>query len=186
MKKIVIAIVLFSFFLSCQKKEENFTKEMIGKLVVVDNGLPSKYMFLDLYILTTNNEVLKTDNDYLFLSYKRYYRKKFKTFEEFLNEVLNKNYVFDQSSLNKIIHLESFKLNQEIEKQYSEIGFDEFLKKYSKKTNKKNAEFELNKSVIKKNEYSTVVYLLYKNRYDVSSDCTRGEDYIRKRENSFK
>jgi hypothetical protein len=186
MKKIIIIIVLFSIFLSCQKKEENFSKEMIEKLIVIDNGLPSKYTFLDLYVLTNNNEVLKTNNDYLFLSYNRYYHMKFKCFEDFLNEVLNENFVFDKSSLYKIIHHRSFKLNQEIEKQYSEIGFEEFIKKYSKKTNKKNAEFELNKSIIKENEYSTIVYLLYKNRYDVSSDCARGEDYIRKRKCSFK
>lgn len=186
MKKIVIAFVLISFFLSCQKKDQNFTKEMIEKLIVVDNGLPSKYSFLDLYILTNNNEVLKTDNNYLLLSYNRYYQMKFKSFEEFLDEVLNKNLVFEQSSFRKIIHLRSFKLNQEIEKKYSEIGFDEFFKKYSKKTNKKNAEFELNKSIIKENEYSTIVYLLYKNRYDIGTDCYIGKDYIRKREDSFK
>jgi hypothetical protein len=186
MKKITFTIVLFSFFFSCQRKEENFTKEMIEKLIVTDNGLPSKYTFLDLYILTNNNEVLQTNNNYMFQTYNRYYQKRFKTFEDFLEEVLNKNFALDYNSPHEIIHLKSFKLNQEIEKQYSEIGFDEFLKKYSKKTNKKNAEFELNKSIIKKNEYLTIVYLLYKNRYDIGTDCYIGKDYIRKREYSFK
>jgi len=186
MKKIVIAFVLFSFFLSCQKKEENFTKEMIEELIISDNGLPSKYTFLDLYILTNNNEILKTNNNELNEFYERHYQKKFKTLDEFLDEVLNKNFVFDKSLFRHIVYLESFKLSEEIEKQYSEIGFDEFLKKYSKKTNRKNAEFELNKSIIKENEYSTVVYLLYKNRYDIGVDCYIGKYYITKREESFK
>lgn len=83
MKKTAITFIIFSFFLSCQKKEENFTKEMIEKLIVTDNGLPSKYTFLDLYVLTNNNEVLKTNNNYLFLSYNRYYQMKFESFEAF-------------------------------------------------------------------------------------------------------
>jgi len=33
---------------------------MIEELIVSDNGLPSKHNFLDLYILTNNNEILKT------------------------------------------------------------------------------------------------------------------------------
>lgn len=77
-------------------------------------------------------------------------------------------------------------MNQEIEEQYSEIGFDEFLKKYSKKTNKKNTELELNESIIKENEYFTIVYLLYKNRYDVVIDDIDALICIQKREESFK
>ena len=186
MKKIIIAFVLFSFSLSCQKEEENFTKKMIDELIVIDNGLPSRYTFFDLYILTNSNEVLRTNNYELNEFYKRHYHKKFKTINDFLEEILNKNFVLDKNLFSHIVYLESFKLNQEIEKQYSEIGFDKFLKKYSKKTNKKNVEFELNKSIIKEKEYSTIVYLLYKNRYDISIDCYIGKDYIRKREDSFK
>lgn len=133
MKKILIALVVFSYLISCQKKEDNFTKDMINKLIITDNVLPSKYSFLDLYILTNNNEIFKTNNHELNVFYKRNYYKKFKTVQDFLEEVLNKNYIIDQSSLNKSVYLESFKLDQEIEKQYSENGFDKFLKKYSKK-----------------------------------------------------
>ena len=186
MKKIITLLTLFCLLISCERKEPNFSKEMIRKLVVVDNGFPSKYTFFDLYILTNTNEVLQTDNNYLFQTYNRYYQKRFKTFEYFLDAVLNKNFTVNQSSFIKIIHSRSFKLNKETEKQYSEIGFNEFLKKYSKKTNKKNAEFELNKSIIKPDEYFTIVYFLYKNRYDIGVDCYIGKDYIKKREESFK
>lgn len=78
-----------------------------------------------------------------------------------------------------------FTLNQKIEKEYSDLGFDKFLKKYSKPSQRKN-EIELNKSNLKTNEYLTIVYLLFINRYDVSEDCYLGIDYIIKREDSFK
>ncbi len=85
----------------------------------------------------------------------------------------------------KRIYLVSFKLNPVIEKEYSDLGFDKFLKKYSKPSIRKD-ELELNKSVIKTGGYSTIKYLLFLNRYDVSVDCYIGKDYIRKRGDAFK
>lgn len=186
MKKTLVIIFLFIFFISCKKKEENFTGIMIEKLMMSDNELPSKYGSLNLYVTTNENEIHQTNNQYLFEFYKLYYYKKFKSFDVFLNEILNKTFVFDKRLFKKEIYLESFKLNPEIEKGYSEMGFDEFLKKYSKETPSKKGKLELNKSIIKTDEYSTILYLLYKNRYDVSIDCYLGKDYIRKRVDSFK
>jgi hypothetical protein len=186
MKKIITLLTLFCLLISCEKKESNFSKEMIDKLIVENNGLPSYYLSFDLYVQTNNNEIHKTNNHELFAFFKQYYSRKFKTFNEFLDEVLNKNFVIDKRIFDKVIYLDSFKLNSKIENEYSGLGFNEFLKKYSKKTNKKNAEFELNKSIIEQDEYFTIVYLLYKNRYDIGVDCYIGKDYIRKREESIK
>lgn len=118
--------------------------------------------------------------------YKKYYTKKFKSFNQFLDASLNNNFVFDKKLFKeKSYYLESFKLNSKIEKEYYSLGFDKFLKKYSKPSSRKQ-ELELNKSNLKTDEYFTIVYLFYINRYDVSSDCYIGKDYIRKREDSFK
>ncbi len=184
-------LVLIFLLISCESKEPNFSKEMIKKLATQQkeiDGIISipRFMFLDLYVLTTNGEVHRSKNNELLYFYNEYYSNEFKSFEEFLNIVLNQEFILEKRLFRNPSYLESFKLNPEIEKEYSDLGFNEFLKKYSKKTNKKNAEFELNKSIIKQDEYLTIVYFLYKNRYDIGIDCYIGKDYIRKREESFK
>ncbi|WP_417942956.1 hypothetical protein [Flavobacterium sp. RS13.1] len=189
MKKILL-LLLFCFLFSCEKKEPNFSEDMIEKLSVMQEYkdgelLPSIYLGLDLYGLTKNNEVCKTNNHELFFFYKEYYFKKFKSFEDFLSAVLNKNFVLDKELFKKRIYLASFKLNPVIQKEYSDLGFDKFLKKYSKPSIRKD-ELELNKSVIKTGGYSTIKYFLFLNRYDVSVDCYIGKDYISKREDAFK
>ncbi len=77
-----------------------------------------------------------------------------------------------------------FKLNSKIENEYLNLGFDKFLKKYSKETASKR--LVLNRAVIKEGEHSTIAYFLYINKYDISSDCYRAIDYLSKREDSFK
>ncbi|WP_428230628.1 hypothetical protein [Flavobacterium sp.] len=189
MKKSLTLLMSLCFLISCERKEPNFSKEMIEKLAIEDkvdgSVLPSVYTFVDLYVLTNNKEVHLSNNNELLFFYKEYYSKTIKSFEEFLNAVLNKEFVLDKGLFKNPAYLRSFKLNQKTETEYSDLGFDKFLKKYSKSSKRKN-EIELNKSNLKANEYLTVVYLLFINRYDVSSDCYLGIDYIRKREDSFK
>lgn len=185
MKKILTLLMLFCFLISCERKEPSFSKEMIEKLVFEDNGLPPSYLRLDLYVLTHNNEIHQTNNNELMFFYKKYYSKEFKSFNEFLNASLNDGFIFDKKVFkNNRDYLTSFKLNPKMEKEYSFLGFNKFLEKYSKVSSKKD-ELESNKSHLNSDEYSAFKYLLYINRYDVSSDCYLGIDYIRKREDSF-
>jgi|GEM_PF-1130168 len=189
MKKILTLLLLFCFLISCERKEPNFSNEMIEKLA--DQGdskngfaIPTPYNSLDLYIRTYNNEVFVTSSSYLYESYKRYYINKFKSFKGFLQTVLDENYVFDKSNP-KIMLARYFKLNQKIEKEYAQLGFEKFLKKYSEPSYKKE-EFELKKAIIESDEYSTISYLLYLNRYDISFDDIHVRYSIVKREDSFK
>lgn len=186
MKKFLLSFGLLLIFASCQKKEDNFSKKMIEKLSVVDSQLPSVYSSMNLYVLTNGDRILQTTNDYLFRHYKQNYSHKFKTFDLFLNQVLNNGFVINQKLTNKLINLDSFTLNPKVEKEYNKLGFATFLKKYSKKSARKDIDLELNKSSIKDGEYQSVVYLFYKNKFDVSSDCYIGKDYIRKRKDRFK
>lgn len=185
MKKILTLLILLFILLSCEKKEDSFSDEIIEKLVIHNeiNDLPPPNSFLDLYVLTDNNEIMSTDNYSLYKLYNAYYYKNFKNFKEFLDEVLNQNHVIEKRFFKNKFYLDSFKLNRNIEKKYSEIGFDEFLKKYSEKTASNRT--KLKKTIINENEYLTVVYLLYKNKYDISRDCYIGNDYIIKREDYF-
>ncbi|MFB3386087.1 hypothetical protein [Flavobacterium sp. LAR06] len=192
MKKISIILILFCFLISCEKKKPNFSKEMINVLAdrgeIQDNGVvklpPPPVTFLNIYIRINDNEILLSSSRELLFFYKDYYSTKFDSYEDFLDTVLNQNFVLDKKMLKKPTYLESFKLNSNTEKEYADLGFDSFLKKYSKETVAKR--LALNRKIVKEGEYSTIVYILFKNGYDISSDCYLGIDYIRKREDSFK
>lgn len=188
MKRIILLLV-FCLLFSCERKEPNFSEEMIEKLARQGDSKegfppPTQYNSLDLYIRTYNDEFFVTSSSYLYESYKRYYINDFKSFKDFLKIILDKDYVFDQSNP-KIMLARYFKLNQKIQKEYSDLGFGKFLKKYSEQSNKEN-QIELRKSIIQSEEYSTICYLLYLNRYDISFDDIHVKYSIIKREDSFK
>ena len=187
MKKILSLLMLFCFLISCEEKESNFSEEMIDKLAdrgEIKDGIirlpPPPSTFSDIYINANNNEYILTTGDELLFFYKECYSNKFKSFKEFLDVVLNKNFVFNKRLFKDSRYPKSFKLNSRTEKEYKDLGFDKFLQKYSKPSSRKDV-LELNKSIIKSGEYLTVCYFLYKNRYDISRDCYIGKDYIRKR-----
>lgn len=190
MKKILTLLLSFCFLISCERKESNFSEEMIEKLAdpgEVKNGivrLALPVSFSDLYVLTDNNEILLSSVGELLFLYKGYYSKKFDSFEDFLDSVLNQEFVLDKRLFKNPTYLDSFKLNSNTEKEYAYLGFNGFLKKYSRETVSKR--LALNRKIIKESEYSTVVYILFKNGYDISTDCYLAIDYITKREDSFK
>jgi hypothetical protein len=189
MKKILTLLLLFCFLISCERKEPNFSEEMIEKLADFGNRedgivVPSPYSFLNLYIRLNENEIFITNQEYLYHSYKRYYSTKYKTFKEFLETVLNKDYVFDKSNP-KIMLARYFKLDQKIEKEYAQLGFEKFLKKYSEPSYNKK-QLVLKTSIIKPEEYLTISYVLYLNRYDISFDDIQVRYSIVKRKDTFK
>ena len=191
MKKIITLLTLFCLLISCERKEPNFSKEMIKKLShsnEVKKSTPilplASSSFLDLYVKTNNKEILLCSVGELLFLYDGYYSQKFDSFDGFLNAVLNQRVVLDKRLFKKPTYLESFKLNSNAEKEYARLGFNSFLKKYSKETASKR--MALKREIIKEGEYSTIAYILFKNGYDLSSDCYLGIDYIRKREESFK
>jgi hypothetical protein len=191
MKKIITLLTLFCLLISCERKEPNFSKEMIKKLSHSGEVKKSTIIlplasssFLDLYVQTNNKEILLSSVGELLFLYRGYYSQKFDSFDDFLNAVLNHRFVLDKGLFKKPTYLESFKLNSNAEKEYARLGFNSFLKKYSKETASKR--IALKREIIKEGEYSTIAYILFKNGYDLSSDCYLGIDYIRKREESFK
>jgi hypothetical protein len=191
MKKIITLLTLFCLLISCERKEPNFSKEMIKKLSHSGEVKKSTIIlplasssFLDLYVQTNNKEILLSSVGELLFLYRGYYSQKFDSFDDFLNAVLNHRFVLDKGLFKKPAYLESFKLNSNAEKEYARLGFNSFLKKYSKETASKR--IALKREIIKEGEYSTIAYILFKNGYDLSSDCYLGIDYIRKREESFK
>jgi len=190
MKKILTLLVLLFFLISCEKKGSNFSEEMIEKLAIHDDDEKdgiitiNNYSFIDVYIQTNEDEIFITNGEFLYQSYKLYYQEKYKTFKEFLEVILDKDYVFDASN-QKIILLQNFKLNSKIEKECASLGFDKFLKKYSKPSLSEN-EDELNSLIINPDEFFTISYILYLNRYDLRVNDIQARYFIIKREDSFK
>ncbi|SMP29049.1 hypothetical protein [Flavobacterium hercynium] len=190
MKKIFTLILTVFLLISCERKQSNFSEEMIEKLAyrgkIIDGIMlpPPPISFSDLYVNLDNDEILLTNSNELFFFYKKHYSKKFKSFKEFLSAVLNDGFVFDRRLFKKSGYLEPFRLNSKIEKEYKDLGFDEFFKKYSRQLTKES--LVLNRLVIKENEDLTIGYILFKNGYNLSLDCHLGNSYIRKREDVFK
>jgi len=189
MKKIIL-LLLFCVLFSCERKEPNFSKEMIEKLSYMQEDsegglLPSQYLRLELYLVTKDGRILRCNNHELFFSYKKYYSNTFESFDEFLNAVLNVDFFLKDKNLKNFNSFYSFKLNPKLKKEYYDLGFENFLKKYSKGPIRKG-ELEFNKSDLKNDEYFTIAYYLYVNQYDISQDCYLGKDYIYKREDYFK
>ncbi|TDP04062.1 hypothetical protein [Flavobacterium sp. 245] len=191
MKKTVTVLMLFCLLISCERKEPNFSEEMIETLAdrgEISDGLrlpPPPASFLHLYVLISNKEFHACNSDELFYLYKEYYAKKFKSFEDFLDAVLNEDFVLDKKLFKTFRNYDSFKLNPKIEKEYAGLGFDNFLKKYSE-DNVGKEKLRLNRSIIQKNEFPTIKYLLYKNKYDVGFDDYHATYYIWKRVDFFK
>jgi hypothetical protein len=109
MKK-TLSLMLLCFLISCEKKEPNFSEKMIEKLSdrgEIKNGIvrlpshPSSFLYL--YIPFGENEIHLSSSDELFFFYKEYYSKNFKSFEEFLNAVLNEGFVLDKRKFKNMI-----------------------------------------------------------------------------------
>lgn len=188
MKKILTLLIFLYFLTSCERRESNFSEEMIEKLALRDNekdgfAIFIPYGFSDFYFKTSQNEIVMTTENNLYASYKLYYSKKYKSYKNFLEIFLDKDFMFNENF--PLIVEQKFKVNQKIEKEYANLGLDKFLKKYSKLSSGKH-ELELNKSNFKSDEYFTIKYFLYLNKYDVRSNCLIGIDYIIKRKDSFK
>ena len=191
MKKIITLLTLFCLLISCERKEPNFSKEIIRNFsepsevndTIIKVPPPISYQ-IDLYVKASDKEILLSSVSELLFIYKNHYFLEFDSFAKFLNAVLNQDYVLDNKVHNKKTYLESFKVNPNIEKDFNRLGIKGFLTKYSKITASKR--IALKREIIKEGERETIAYFLFKNGYDLSSDCYLGIDYIRKREESFK
>lgn len=72
MKKILTLLILFCFLISCERKESNFSEEMIDKLAIRDNAKEGLYVFIpygfsDVYLMTNQNKIFMTTDNFLFM-----------------------------------------------------------------------------------------------------------------------
>ncbi len=92
MKKIINLLILFCLLISCERKDPNFSEEMIE--ILADRGEikegvvrlpPPPTSFTDLYFRIKSNEIVLINSNELFFFYNEYYSEKFKSFKDFLN-----------------------------------------------------------------------------------------------------
>ncbi|WP_281323315.1 hypothetical protein [Flavobacterium aestivum] len=167
MKKCIFIIFLVSIFSSCVEKKEIISNEVINKLSEGSYKIPSKFGNLDLFVLSKNQQIIITNADYLNYVYNYHYKSIFKSYNEFLSDVLNHNIQLNTTVFDNIPY-KIFKLSKTIENEYKDQTFETFFKKYSKKEDFEKGSYILNISKeTSPNEIMTISYYFYLNGYQV-------------------
>lgn len=125
-------LVYLFFFLSCNDKDQFFTKRDIYK---IDNYLKNGNSFQKSQIrnfiifVKTDRMIAKTDIEYVEFLYLEYYKKEFSTFKDYLVSALNNDLVF-KSEFFKSFDGELFLFNDSFFKNFKISNFNEFIHKY--------------------------------------------------------
>lgn len=128
---------------------------------------PSKYGALNLFILADNEEIIITNADYLNYVYDNHYKKEYSNYREFLSKVLNEEIKIKKKSFERIPY-KSFKINNIIEKEYKQLSFNDFFRRYSGNyISKENSNYLKIEKGTSLDEIRTISYYLYINGYQI-------------------
>lgn len=179
MKKIIIYILVITGLFSCNEKtsELKISKELID---LISNGTLKEKEFFDskkdIYVSDYNDvKIFVKLNDFKFVKARPYdllelYEKKHKAefdgFNNFMNEVINKDFVLNENGF----YEKSFYLDKDLKKEFESLSFEKFLKKYSFKK-KDDGELYLNVKSLSGNRYLTISYLLYTKGLYLGGGC---------------
>ena len=183
MKKIMLLLIVVLLY-SCEKKNDIITENVADKLKTAKYTKPSVYGQEDLFIVTKENEIVKTNADFLNYLYELRFNKSYSSFKEFLLEVLNQNNNISKDNF-KNIGSEIFVLDNAITKEY-EKGFDFFYNNYTKKINQKSEKIILKVDRLNKKQFLTVQFYFYINDYQVQEDDYSGFYFVNERKIVFK
>ncbi|URC11850.1 hypothetical protein [Flavobacterium sp. B183] len=171
--RIIIYVLIFSCFFSCKKKHIIIDTDDIDKLSKAKYEMPSVYGQTNLFILVKNQEIIKTNADFLNYLYELKFKKSFGSFRDFLDAVLNHKIEITKEDF-KNIYYEFFVLSKSIKKEY-EQGFGSFYLKYTKDFNQKKI---LNITKLSKDDFFTIQYYFYLNGYQIQEDNYNGYYYL--------
>lgn len=180
MRKTAIFILVLSSLFSCNEKINEFkiSKELID--LICEETLKEKESFdskkkfyinhyndIEVFAKLNNGKFIKT-RFYEFLElYEKKFKSDFDSFDEFMNEVINENFVLNE---NDFIKTATFHLDKHLKKEFKSLSFDVFLKKYSlRKKDDKN--LYLKDENFSGNRYLTISYLLYTKGYYLGGGC---------------
>lgn len=165
---------------SCNEKtsEPKISKELID---LISNGTlkekesidskkmiyVSRYNGVKVFAKLKNDKFIETDFHELLWLYEKKFITKFDSFNEFMNELINEDFVLNE---NNFIETATFQLDNDLKNEFKSLSFEDFLKKYSlsKKDDKK---LYLKDKFFSGNRYQTISYLLYTKGYYLGGGC---------------
>lgn len=184
MKKILYIIILL-LIISCNKKQDMMKEEYIYKLSNGNYRNPSKYGGVSLYILSDEGDIVQTNSDHLNYVYVNHYLKIYKTYKEFLINVLNNNNKIPKKEFGNI-SFKSFKIDNEIKKKYQNQSFNNFINEFTVNLNFSKDKFELKSENKSYQEIMTISYYFYINGYQVQVNDYHAKYIVVKRDDIFK
>lgn len=169
MRKVIICILVLVGLFSCSEKieEPKISKELID--LACQENIKQKKIFdskrktfikhhysIDIFAKLNNGKYVETNFYELLKIYEKSFTSKFDSYNEFMFEVINKDFLLNEDGF----YEKSFYLDMDLNKEFKSLSFEDFLKKYSlrKKDDKKLYFKDENFS---SNRYLTVSYLLY-------------------------
>lgn len=165
MKKHALILLMLLIIVACKQDKKIMSDDAVNKLSSGSYKVPSPYGRLDLFVMSDNQDIIVTNTDYLRYVYDYHFVIKFKTYNEFLSKTLNHEITLDKKVFDSIPY-ESFKISKMIEKQYKDLKFETFFKKYVVKSKYRKDTFVLSDALkIPHDEILTISYYLYLHGY---------------------
>lgn len=171
--------------LSCNKREETliFDKERIesfteaAEIEVTDDKKLGLFFrdFSDKFVLLKSEKIAVTYMHNLHVIYQDKFQNQYKSFDDFLFEVLNFRLKIDDKSIDQYI----FNLSHKIMKEYEENKLSSILEKHCESISDKT--FVVNNSLPVDEKY-TILYCAYINLYSVGVEDYDGNFVIYKKE----
>ncbi|WP_395066824.1 hypothetical protein [Flavobacterium sp.] len=184
MKNLNFILFILILFDSCNQNKDIINEKFVEKLEVSSYKTPSKYGELNLFILSSENDFIITNANYLNYVYKKYYVNSFKNFHSFLSEVLNQRTRLDKKKFDNI-PFKIFKIDYPIKKEYEDNTFKYFFSKYTTQSKFEKGKLLLKQDIGNFNKTMSVCYFLYLNGYQIEFDDNIGIYYVIKRESIF-
>ena len=172
MKTNMMILILFSLtvFISCNlKRNPTFNKTLIERISKESVNYPSYYSGIMFFSKSQENRIAALNVYELREIYSKEFRQL--SFKLYLTKLFNQEIAIQYNN-NK-----EFRINEDIEKNYTSMNIDYFLNFYCKKTSKGSYTLKLN---IPKSQRSTIFYFLFINNYLTCFDDIGGFYIINK------
>ena len=140
-----------------------------------ENGIPSKYGFMMLFVSVENNLKASTDLSTLNNAYAKYFKENYKDFNEFLSDALNQRISFSKKHLS-LGSQTSFSLDKDVEARYHSLEASEFVKYYVVEVNGKKT---LNTAKYENKSLLTILYYLFISNHEITFDDYIGRYYVK-------
>jgi hypothetical protein len=183
MKKMFFLMLILNIYCSCQNKKtfiKQETTDFLCKEVV--KSIPRKdrlvyvshYNYVPVFVLGNDSSLISTRPDFLHHLYISSYKSQYKRFDDFLFKSLNQEIIFDKKQFIKYLP-SSFKIDNEVKKNYDTKKFIDFYNFYLKKEDKR--EYLNRDKVLSINQHFSVIYYLFINNYYTTEDDYIGRTY---------